>query len=417
MRINVIGLGYIGLPTAAVFAHSGAEVVGVDKNERIVSTINDGNIHIEEPGLLDVIREVVGDGRLRAALQPCEADVFIVAVPTPNECGPARGCDLSFVLSAVKSVIPYLKKGNTLIVESTIAPRTMEDHIAPLVAQAGFTAGQNIFLAHCPERVLPGNILHELTHNNRIVGGLTPACADRAADIYSLFVRGEIIKTEAKTAEMSKLVENTFRDVNIALANELAKICCELKINVLDVIAMANKHPRVNIHAPGAGVGGHCIAVDPYFIYAEAPGTARMIKLARDINSGMPDYVVSNVAKLLKGNEKAEIAVFGVAYKPNVDDTRESPALQIIEKLAAKGYRLRIHDPHMSAPEYVSLDEALLGADMLLCLVGHNEFKQLDSRYVNRLMNQPLVFDVSGVISNVDMQIINYGNLYDYIDA
>ncbi len=415
MRINVVGLGYIGLPTAAMFARSGADVLGVDQSEHIVNTINNGDIHIEEPGLLDIIRDVVGEGRLKAALKPSEADVFIIAVPTPNAKDEHQSCDLKCVISAVHSIIPYLRKGNVVIVESTIAPRTTEDVIAPMIRQAGFELGQDVFLAHCPERVLPGQILNELVNNNRVVGGMTAACADKAADIYSMFVQGEIIKTEAKTAEMSKLMENTFRDVNIALANELAKICCKLKINVMDVIRMANKHPRVNIHTPGPGVGGHCLAVDPYFIYAAAPETAQIIKLARDINTSMPDFVVQNVEALLGYDKSARIAVFGVTYKPNVDDIRESPALKIVDKLSASGYQLRIHDPHVKSLDNVTFEEALKDADILLCLVGHHEFKLMKGSDIRKLMSKPVVFDVTGTLQQEDLDIINYGNLYSYV--
>ena len=229
---------------------------------------------------------------------------------------------MKYVVAAVNSIVPFLKKGNVVIIESTIAPRTTEDYVQPLLEQTGLKVGEDIYLAHCPERVLPGKILHEIIYNSRIVGGVTRKCADKAAGVYRLVVKGEIIKTEAKTAEMSKLIENTFRDVNIALANELTKVCNELNINVLDVIWMANKHPRVNIHTPGPGVGGHCLAVDPYFIYSKTPETAKLIKLARDINVSMPEYVVDKVEKLINNNKCVKIAAFGVTYKPNVDDIR-----------------------------------------------------------------------------------------------
>lgn len=250
-KICVIGLGYIGLPTSAMFAQSGCEVVGVDVSEKVVNTLNQGQIHIEEPGLQEVIKKQVEEGNFRASLIPEKADAFIVAVPTPNLDDEFRSCDLSYVIQGVEKIIPYLEKGNTVIVESTIAPKSTDDCIKPILEKAGFEIGKDIYLAHCPERVLPGQILYELRHNNRIVGGITKACTDHAAEVYATFVEGEIIKTEAKTAELSKCMENTFRDVNIALANELAKICDELDINCLDVIEMANKHPRVNLHQPG----------------------------------------------------------------------------------------------------------------------------------------------------------------------
>ncbi len=413
MKINVIGLGYIGLPTAAIFAASGAEVVGVDQNESIVATINSGNIHIEEPGLHDVIKTVVDNKKLTASLTPCEADAFIIAVPTPNKDDEFLSCDLAYVLAAVHSVMPYLCRGNVVVIESTVAPRTTEDYIKPIIEQAGFEVGKDIYLAHCPERVLPGKILHELVNNNRVVGGITAECAQSAADLYRIFVHGEIIKTEAKTAELSKLMENTFRDVNIALANELAEICCSLNINVHEVIKIANKHPRVNIHSPGPGVGGHCLAVDPYFIYAAAPEKTRLIKLARDINSRMPDFVVANVEKLLRYDRSLPIAAMGVTYKPDVDDIRESPALKIVDKLKSLGYHIRIHDPHVANSQYCGYEEALKGAGMLLCLVGHNEFKSSVDRRIKSLMARPLVFDVTGTLQPNAIEVVNYGNLHE----
>lgn len=416
MRINIIGLGYIGLPTAAMFAQSGADVVGVDYNERIVDTINQGSIHIEEPGLLEVVRKAVVDHKLVASTKPGEGDVFIIAVPTPNNKDALLGCDLHYVMAAVQSIMPYLRAGNVVIIESTIEPRTTEDYVKPVLEQAGFTIGQDLYLAHCPERVLPGQILHELVHNNRVVGGMTPLCAEKAADVYRLFVRGEIILTEVKTAEMSKLMENTFRDVNIALANELVKICNRLNINALDVIRIANKHPRVNLHTPGPGVGGHCLAVDPYFIYAKAPEEAVLIKQARDVNSSMPEYVVESVAKILKGDKSLPIAVFGVTYKPDVDDIRESPALKIVEKLRADGYTVRIHDPHVARPDYMTSDDALTGAGLLLCLAGHKVFKQMDTDKASKLMVRPLVFDTTGALTQLEkMEVVHYGNLYQYV--
>lgn len=414
MKIEVIGLGYIGLSTAAVFANSGVDVIGVDRNMRIVETINRGDIHLEEPGLAEVIQRVVRDKKLVVYDAPREADAFIIAVPTPNADDAYRSCDLTHVISAVQDILPYLRKGNLVIVESTVAPRTIEDYVKPRIERAGFNIGDDIYLAHCPERVLPGRILHELVHNNRVIGGVTASCADKAAELYSAFVQGEIIKTDSKTAEMSKLMENTFRDVNIALANEIAVICCELGINVLDVIRIANKHPRVNIHTPGPGVGGHCLAVDPYFIYAKAPQTARLIKLARDTNNGMPAFVADSTETILNHDKSVPIAVFGVTYKPDVDDVRESPALKIADMLEERGYTLRIHDPHVGNPAYRSLEDALKGAGLLLCLVGHREFRTMDAA-VLKLMASPLVFDVTGTLAQTGARIINYGNLHAYL--
>ena len=261
MKICIIGQGYIGLPTAALFTRNHCEVVGVDINKEIVNKLNQGITHIEEPGISEIIKNAVENKIYMASLTPKKADAYIITVPTPYIVE-NYSCDLSYVVSACKSIIPYLEKENTIIIESTIAPMSTDEVIKPIFENAGFTIGKDLYLAHCPERVLPGNIIYELIHNNRIIGGITQKCSDKACNVYGKFVEGELIKTEAKTAELSKCIENTFRDVNIALANELAKICAEIGVNALDVIEMANKHPRVNLHSPGPGVGGHCLAID-----------------------------------------------------------------------------------------------------------------------------------------------------------
>lgn len=415
MKIEVIGLGYVGLSTAAVFADSGFDVIGVDRNAGVVETINAGAVHIVEPDLEHIVQKAVREKKLIAKTLPSEADAFVIAVPTPNSDDVYMSCDLTHVLTATEAILPHLRKGNLVVIESTIAPRTVEDRIKPVIERKGFTVGKNVFLAHCPERAFPGQILHELVYNNRVIGGVTPACADKAAELYGAFVKGEIIKTDSKTAEMCKLMENTFRDVNIALSNELAKICCKLGIDVLDVIRLANKHPRVNIHTPGPGVGGHCLAVDPYFIYATVPDTAKMIKLARDVNESMPDFVVESTQRVLCKDRTRPIAVFGAAYKPDVDDTRESPALKIIEKLNTLGYETRVHDPYVLNEAYVSAENALRGAGLLLCLVGHSDFRRLDGGMLRELMARPLVFDVTGTLALEGVEIVNYGNLHRYV--
>jgi UDP-N-acetyl-D-mannosaminuronic acid dehydrogenase len=416
VKICTIGLGYIGLPTSIMFAKYGIEVVGVDINQSVIDSLNNGQIHIEEPGLQDALEEVLETRKFRASMAPEKADAFIISVPTPNNDDEYKSCDLTYVLSAVKNTIPFLEKGNVLIVESTIAPRSMDDYVKPLVEEAGLKVGEDIFLVHCPERVLPGQIMYELIHNNRIVGGVTPACTEAGVKVYSTFVKGEIIKTNAKTAEMSKLMENTFRDVNIALANELTKVCTELDINSLDVIEMANKHPRVNLHTPGPGVGGHCLAVDPYFIVAKAPEQAQLINLARNINTSMPSYVVENANNLMRQVDGKVVTIFGLTYKGNVDDIRESPAMEIKEMLEFQGdYEVRSYDPHVEKDfVYNNLEEAVSGSDLILILSDHNEFKELDW---NRLkgMNSKQILDTKNVVSNRsdDFNYINFGNLYD----
>lgn len=416
-KICVMGLGYIGLPTSAVFAQAGFDVVGVDVNEKVVETLNSGGIHIEENGLEDVVKEVVKKGKLRASTQPEEADVFIISVPTPIHQD--ETADVSYVISATKMILPYLRKGNIVIVESTIPPRTMDDIVAPLIEQAGLDPRKDVYVAHCPERVLPGRILIELLENTRIVGGLTPEAAKKAADVYRKVVtKGEVIETEALTAEMSKLMENTFRDVNIALANELAKISNRLGVDAHKVIELANKHPRVNLHHPGPGVGGHCLAVDPYFIVEKAPEEANLIKLSRDINNSMPDFVVEQVEKLTAELAKPTIALCGLTYKGNIDDIRESPALEVVEKLMQNPrYEIRIHDPHVQPDQVpftlLPFEEAIQDAHLVVILADHNEFKQLDPAVLKQRMKTPVVFDTKNCTNLKDAEGITLHRIGD----
>ena len=410
MKICIMGQGYIGLPTAALFTRNHCEVVGVDINEQIVENLNKGIIHIEEPGISDIIKNAVKNKVYTASLTPEKADAFIITVPTPYIVE-NYSCDLSYVITACETIIPYIEKGNTVIIESTIAPMSTVETIKPIFEKAGFKIGEDLFLAHCPERVLPGRIIEELIHNDRIIGGVTPECAVKASEVYGQFVEGDLMLTEAKTAELSKCMENTFRDVNIALANELAKICAEIGVNALDVIEMANKHPRVNLHSPGPGVGGHCLAIDPYFIYAKAPETAKIIKLARDTNNSMPDFVCEYVNKIIS---EGKIAVFGVSYKGNTGDDRESPAYEIIAKLSTK-YEIAIHDPHIENPNFVSFEEAVKDANLILVLCDHDEFKDMDYDYINKSMAKSVIFDTKNIIKEVpsEIKLFNYGNLYE----
>ena len=407
MKVCIIGQGYIGLPTAALFARNHCEVVGVDVNEKMIENLNNGIIHIEEPGISDIIKQALKNKVYKASLKPEKADAFIITVPTPY-IPENYSCDLSYVISACESIIPFLEKGNVVIVESTIAPMSTDNIVKPIFEKEGFTIGNDLYLAHCPERVLPGKIIEELIHNDRIIGGITPECSQKASEVYGQFVEGELMLTEAKTAELSKCMENTFRDVNIALANELAKICSEIGVNALDVIKMANKHPRVNLHSPGPGVGGHCLAIDPYFIYAKAPETAKLIKLARDTNNSMPGFVCENVRKIIK---KGKIAILGVSYKGNTGDDRESPAYEIIADLT-KDYEISIHDPHISNPNFVSFKEAVTDADLILILCDHNEFKNLDYTLIHE---DTIIFDTKNIIYKVPdkIKLFNYGNLYE----
>ncbi|MDJ1090147.1 nucleotide sugar dehydrogenase [Macrococcus caseolyticus] len=416
MKLTTIGLGYIGLPTSIMFAKHGVDVVGVDIKQEAVDKLNNGQIHIEEPGLQEALEEVLASGKFKASTLPEQADTYIIAVPTPNNNDEHKSCDISIVMSGVESIIPLLKKGDTVIVESTIAPRTMDDHVKPYLESKGFIIGEDIYLVHCPERVLPGQIMHELVYNNRIIGGITPACVEAGKRVYGTFVKGEMIETQAKTAEMSKLMENTYRDVNIALANELAKICNDLEINVNDVIEMANKHPRVNLHKPGPGVGGHCLAVDPYFIIAEAPEQALLIKLARDINVSMPEYVVHRTKDILSRIGGNKVTVFGLTYKGDVDDIRESPAFDIYEMLTASQYEVVAYDPHVKQ-EFVEedMETAVKDSDLVLILSDHSEFKQLTDGDFDGMRNR-YILDTKNVVKTKDdfkeVKYYNFGNLY-----
>lgn len=417
MKLTTIGLGYIGLPTSIMFAKHGVDVVGVDIKQETVDKLNNGQIHIEEPGLQEALEEVLASGKFKASTLPEQADAYIIAVPTPNNNDEHKSCDISIVMSGVESIIPLLKRGDTVIVESTIAPRTMDDHVKPYLESKGFIIGEDIYLVHCPERVLPGQIMHELVYNNRIIGGITPACVEAGKRVYGTFVKGEMIETQAKTAEMSKLMENTYRDVNIALANELAKICNDLEINVNDVIEMANKHPRVNLHTPGPGVGGHCLAVDPYFIIAEAPEHALLIKLARDINVSMPEYVVHHAKDILSRIGGNKVTVFGLTYKGDVDDIRESPAFDIYEMLTASQYEVVAYDPHVKQ-EFVEEDmgTAVKDSDLVLILSDHSEFKQLTDGDFDGMRSR-YILDTKNVVKTKDefkeVKYYNFGNLYN----
>ncbi|MFW5986257.1 MAG: nucleotide sugar dehydrogenase [Halanaerobiales bacterium] len=397
-KVVVMGLGYIGLPTATMFAVSGYEVLGVDVKEDVVETINEGQIHIEEPGLAEMVKGAVMEGNLRAARQPEPAEIFIIAVPTPLSKG--KKANLDYVRNASRSIVPYLSEGNLVIVESTIPPRTTEDIILPELEESELEAGEEFFVAHCPERVLPGQIIHELAHNNRVIGGINEVSALKARKVYDSFVQGKMFITDATTAELVKLMENTYRDVNIALANELAKIAEGVKVDIWEAVELANKHPRVNVHYPGPGVGGHCLAVDPWFIIEKAGDRAQLIRKSRMINNSMPGFVVRNVKEKLFGVREPKIAVFGITYKGNVDDTRESPVLDIIDILEKEKVEISIHDPHVEefGRELEGVDSALEDADCILIGADHKEFKELSPELAAELMETKIIFDTKNII-------------------
>ena len=413
--ISVIGLGYIGLPTAAAFASRKKKVVGVDVNQHAVDTINRGAIHIVEPDLDKVVKDAVDGGFLQAVTKPLAADAFLIAVPTPFKGD--HEPDLAYVEAAAKSLAPVLKKGDLVILEST-SPVGATEQMAEWLAQArsdlsfpqqaGEAADVNI--AYCPERVLPGQVMVELIQNDRVIGGMTPKCSERASALYKIFLEGECVITNSRTAEMCKLTENSFRDVNIAFANELSLICAEQGINVWELIRLANRHPRVNILQPGPGVGGHCIAVDPWFIVAQNPQQAKLIRTAREVNDGKPHWVVDRVkaavadclADTNKRASEVKIACFGLAFKPNIDDLRESPAMGIAQSIAHwhKGETLVVEPNIHQLPkkldglcQLATLDDALGSADVLVLLVDHNEFKAIKGDAVH----QQYVVDTKGV--------------------
>lgn len=395
--VSVIGLGYIGLPTAAMFASRKKKVIGVDVNEMAVNTINQGKIHIVEPELDMIVQAAVNKGHLRATTTPEPADAFLIAVPTPFKGD--HEPDLAYIEAASKAIAPVLKKGDLVILESTSPVGATEQMAAWLAEarpdltfpqQAGQQADVNV--AHCPERVLPGHVVRELVDNDRVIGGMTEVCSQRSVELYKTFVKGECVVTNARTAEMAKLTENSFRDVNIAFANELSVICDELDIDVWELVKLANRHPRVNILQPGPGVGGHCIAVDPWFIVSKTPELAKLIHTARLVNDGKPEWVIEKVKAalaeyLLENTEKTArevtIACYGLAFKPDIDDLRESPALDITRKLAElhQGRVLAVEpnieqlDTNKVNASLVSYDNASLEADIHVLLVDHAEFK------------------------------------------
>jgi len=375
----MIGLGYIGLPTAAVIASNDIQVTGVDVSEKVVETINQGKIHIVEPSLDELVHKVVQDGYLKATSKPVAADVFLIAVPTPfkGEYIP----DLSYVESAIKSLIPFLEKGNLVIIEST-SPVGTTKKMQHIINQERPDLEGEFYMAYCPERVLPGNVIYELEHNDRAIGGINETSTKKAQAFYSLFVKGELHATNAQTAEMTKLVENASRDVQIAFANELSMIADKADINVWELINLANKHPRVNILQPGTGVGGHCIAVDPWFIVSEFPKEARIIRTAREINNYKTEWVIEKIKNAalkfeLENNKKPKIACMGLAFKPNIDDLRESPALYVTQSLINQGYKVLPVEPNIETHEHLSIysiDEIIKQADIIVYLVAHKEF-------------------------------------------
>ncbi len=411
-KVCVVGLGYIGLPTAAMLASRGHEVIGCDTNPRVVAMINEGHAHFQEPDLQMLLAAAIQIGRLRAQAAPVEADYYILAVPTPFCEG--KKPDLSYVDAATDSIAPVLKRGDTVILESTSPIGATERLTARLSAarpdlqfpRYQQVDGADIFITHCPERILPGHMVRELVSNDRIIGGVTSDCAAKALALYESFVSGQCFLTDCRTAEFVKLIENSYRDVNIAFANELSLICERVHVDVWRAIDLANKHPRVNILQPGAGVGGHCIAVDPWFIVDAAPDLARIIRSAREVNDHKPHWVSERVLKLADRFREPIVACFGIAYKPDVDDLRESPSMEVVHELAQRsGVRVLVVEPNVKElPQslaglanvtLVDADAAMRDADIVAFLVGHKQFRRLEK---NGFLNK-VVVDAIGLMA------------------
>jgi len=406
-KICVLGLGYIGLPTASTFAANGVQVVGVDIDLRIVETLRRGEIHIHEPGLRTLVEAAIKSGNLRVENLPEEADAFIIAVPTPffhDKTGEYNGetyklADMRAVTSAAEAIAPHLRKGNLVVLESTSPPRTTVDLVAPILEISGLKAGADFNLAYSPERVLPGQILRELIDNARVIGGVTPESAQAGYDLYSIFVRGEIVKTDATTAEMVKLMENTYRDVNIAIANEFSRLADRFGVDVWEAISLANRHPRVKILSPGPGVGGHCISVDPWFLVETAPDLTPLIYASRQVNDSQPHYVFDLVQRALGSLKGRKIAALGLAYKPDVDDLRESPAVEVVQLLQDAGALVKAFEPFKPVAGIPGIDavptlgESLADAEAVILLVNHSSLKDLSPEKLKSITPARILID------------------------
>ncbi|MFO1021000.1 MAG: UDP-N-acetyl-D-mannosamine dehydrogenase [Planctomycetales bacterium] len=394
--VCVMGLGYIGLPTSSILAHAGHRVIGVDVRPEVVNTINRGEIHIIETDLEEHVRTAVNSGRLKASITPQPADIFMICVPTPIT--PDHKADLTYVQKASEAIRPYVREGNLIILESTSPPGTTEKVVIPNAIPEGFVVGRDVFVAHCPERVLPGRILIEAVENDRIVGGVTPTCTEKTYRFYQSFVKGEICRTNAVAAELSKLVENSYRDVNIAFANELSILSESFGVDPWEVISLANRHPRVNILNPGPGVGGHCISVDPWFLVEAAPALTPLIRTAREVNNAKPHHVTHKIKELAAQFTRPVIGCLGLTYKADVDDLRESPSLEIVQEL----YRSNIGeimacDPCVSSENFKefplhTIAEVLQRCQILVLLTDHKPFKDIPVR----VLQEKVLVDTRG---------------------
>jgi UDP-N-acetyl-D-mannosaminuronic acid dehydrogenase len=396
-KICILGMGYIGLPTASTFATHGIKVVGVDVNPHIIETLQAGELHIYEPGLRDLVQMAIKNGNLQIQPKPEEADAFIIAVPTPFHG--EKQADMSFVSSAARAIVPFLREGNLVVLESTSPPLTTSSLVAPILEESGLKVGKDFKLCYSPERVLPGQILRELVENARIIGGIDPSSAEAGRDLYSVFVKGEIHMTDSTTAEMVKLMENTYRDVNIAIANEFSRLADRFGIDIWEAVSLANRHPRVKILNPGPGVGGHCISVDPWFLVEAAPDITPLIHTARKVNDGQPEFVVKLVKRALGSLRNRRIAVLGLSYKADVDDMRESPAVETAHLLVQAGAKVKAFEPYKTTAEIPGLDlaaslaEVFADAEAVLVMVAHAPIRTLEPEIVAKLTPARIIID------------------------
>ncbi len=411
-KICVLGMGYIGLPTASTFASKNIHVMGVDVNQHVIETLQRGELHIIEPGLGPLVQNAISSGQLTFSPTTAPADAFIIAVPTPFKDD--KLADMKYVISAVESILPHLSKGNLVVLESTSPPRTTVDLVAPILERTGMKAGIDFSLVYSPERVLPGQILRELIENARVIGGINPSSAEAGRDLYAAFVTGDIILTDATTAEMVKLMENTYRDVNIAIANEFSRLADHFGIDIWEAVSLANRHPRVKILNPGPGVGGHCISVDPWFLVEAAPDLTPLIRTARNVNDSQPHFVVDWMERKLGNLTGRHICALGLTYKPDVDDFRESPAIDVVKLLAEKGAVVSVYDPFKMREAMdgilpaATISEALDGAEAVVVLVAHQELKKLSP---SEFVNQPklkYVFDTVNITYNREWKVDSF---------
>lgn len=393
MKVNVIGLGYIGLPTALTMASSGVDITGTDKNQNLLNTLQKGELTFQEDGMRELFDAALHSGNMKFSSTCIKADVYIIAVPTPYHSEDKK-LDPSYVVAAVQDVLQVCPKGAIIAVESTIAPGTMDREVRPLLARNGFVCGKDIHIAHVPERIIPGNMVYELRHNSRTFGVDETWVGDTLMKIYGSFCEGNMVVTDIKTAEMTKVVENTFRDINIAFANELSRLCHTAGMNVHEIIRIANMHPRVNILQPGPGVGGHCISVDPWFLVGDYPEVVNIIRQARRINDSQPDYVLGRVKELMNQHgiqNPAEVGFYGLTYKENVDDVRESPTLQLLESMSAHlAGGVKVYDPMVKndivARQYHELDRFLEDVKLVVVMVAHDEIKNKADKLAGKIV-------------------------------